>query len=130
MTVKKTSHAGKGLYKVYRDQLIFGKNKIKKLKRHLKKFPDDAVAQKALKEHSSGIHASPRWGHKDGSNLSAGRRLSEQLESNAKAAWKKDNTVILSKESFDKVQELTEDSPAPSDDLRKLMNSKPRYQKF
>lgn len=86
MTVKKTSHAGKGLYKVYRDQLIFGKNKIKKLKRHLKKFPDDAVAQKALKEHSSGIHASPRWGHKDGSNLSAGRRLSEQLESNAKAA--------------------------------------------
>lgn len=86
MTVKKVSHAGKGLYKVYRDQLTFGKNKIKKLKRHLKAHPEDATAQKALSMHSSGIHASPRWGHKDGSNLSSSERLLDQLNSNARAA--------------------------------------------
>lgn len=86
MTVKKTSHAGKGLHKVYRDQLKFGKNKIRKLQRHLKNHPEDATAQKALAMHSSGIHASPRWGHKDGSSLSSGQRLSDQLTRNAKAA--------------------------------------------
>lgn len=55
--------------------------------------------------------------------------LVEELNAETQRAWK-NNTILLSKDSFDKVQELIEDPPAPSDDLRKLMNSKPRYQKF
>lgn len=83
---QKRSKRGTGSYASYKNGLSFGKNKVAKLKRHLKAHPEDATAAKALSEHSSSVKASPRWGKKESSKLSSSQRLLDQLESNAQSA--------------------------------------------
>lgn len=46
---KKKSLKGKGYYATYMAQSIAEKNRIRKLKRHLKKHPEDTQATKAMK---------------------------------------------------------------------------------
>lgn len=48
MAVKKSSKKGKGNYQSYKNEDRAGKNKLKKLQRHLKKFPGDAQAAEAV----------------------------------------------------------------------------------
>lgn len=57
-------------------------------------------------------------------------KLIEEIDSDSGRAWKKAKSITLSGESFDKIQELISEPPAPSDKLKTLMNSKPRYQKL
>lgn len=47
---KKSSWVGKKQYGAYKSEARFSKNKKAKLERHLKKYPDDAQAQAALKK--------------------------------------------------------------------------------
>lgn len=83
---QKRSRRGTGSYASYKNGLSFGKNKIAKLKRHLKAHPEDVVAAEALNNHSKNINPSARWGKKEGSTLSSSKRLIEQLTSKANAA--------------------------------------------
>lgn len=48
MSKGKTSKSGKGTYAAYRNGGHYAKNKLKKLERHLKKYPDDKIAQACL----------------------------------------------------------------------------------
>ena len=45
---KKASYKGKKLYATYKATSAFEKNRKAKLRRHLKRYPNDDVAQKAL----------------------------------------------------------------------------------
>jgi hypothetical protein len=49
MATKKRSHRGQKTYKAYRETKRYAINKEKKLTKHLKKFPNDTTAAKALK---------------------------------------------------------------------------------
>lgn len=49
----KKSHKGKKQYAYYANELRFAKNKVRKLARHLKKHPNDAVATAATASASS-----------------------------------------------------------------------------
>jgi len=48
MAQKKKSYRGKKQYGVYESQGKYAKNKRAKLERHLKKYPNDAQAKRAL----------------------------------------------------------------------------------
>ena len=48
MGAKKTSLKGKGGYKVYESLGKYEKNRKRRLERHLKKYPNDETAKKAL----------------------------------------------------------------------------------
>lgn len=48
MGAKKTSLKGKGSYKVYESLGKYEKNRKRRLERHLKKYPNDETAKKAL----------------------------------------------------------------------------------
>ena len=50
----RTGQAYKNAYKQYKLENRWLKNKIKKLNRHIKKFPEDAQAQEALKRIEKG----------------------------------------------------------------------------
>ena len=54
-------------------------------------------------------------------------KLLEEFDLESNRAWKALNTIKLSKESFDVVQKLIDEPPEPSEKLRELMRSKPRY---
>ena len=93
---QKRSRRGTGSYASYKNGLSFGKNKVAKLKRHLKAHPEDSVAAKALADHSKNINPSARWGKKEGSSLSSSKRLIDQLTSKANAAM---NQLFYCKDS-------------------------------
>lgn len=50
MAKKKLSYKGKKQYPHYKNEGRFAKNKKRKLERHLKKHPNDAVAKKVLEK--------------------------------------------------------------------------------
>ena len=60
---KRVSKKGKGYYVTYAVEGRREKNRIARLNRHLKKFPDDAAALKALKTAKAPRKASRVKGH-------------------------------------------------------------------
>lgn len=67
MAGKKTSASDKARHAVYKSGNIFAKNKVAKLERHLKQFPNDEIAIAALKKAPTAT--SSRWGTKDFKSL-------------------------------------------------------------
>jgi hypothetical protein len=63
MATKKKSHKGKGSYAVYASKNQAEKNRIAKLKRHLKKHPNDSQAEKATKHSGTRRTAPNTKGH-------------------------------------------------------------------
>lgn len=63
MAGKTTSASQKARYSVYKAENVFAKNKVAKLKRHLALFPNDTIAQAALK--AAPTAKSSRFGKKD-----------------------------------------------------------------
>lgn len=56
----KKSLKDKGSYAIYKNRDQFTKNKVRKLERHLKAFPNDAAAAETL-AGIRGVVKSPRW---------------------------------------------------------------------
>jgi len=72
MSKGKTSHAGKGTYARYRSGNVYAKNKLLKLERHLKKFPEDKIAETCLNNglkigfsYKRKTTNTPFWSHTD-----------------------------------------------------------------
>jgi hypothetical protein len=63
MANNKKSLKDKGYYAIYKNRDQFSKNKIRKLERHLRAFPNDTAAAGVLASIRSGSK-SPRWGYK------------------------------------------------------------------
>lgn len=60
----KKTEKGKGYYAVYKTVDQCKKNRVKSLKRHLKAYPNDAQAKKALENPAGYVRATPkstRW---------------------------------------------------------------------
>lgn len=67
MAGKSTSASQKARYASYKAGNVFAKNKVAKLERHLKQFPNDEIAQAALK--AAPTATSSRFGKKDFKSL-------------------------------------------------------------
>lgn len=78
----KTSRNGKGYYATYKAANIFSKNKEKKLKRHLKEYPNDAQAQEALKSQKFQPRKTPKAKRWDASS-----KWMAQIESQMRGLW-------------------------------------------
>lgn len=104
-----------GKTSIYAASNTFGKNKVKKLQRHLSKHPEDATAAQALKAHRSGVIASSRWGYKSTSTLSSSDRLHDQTFSQVKAGLNelrflgKHSNVTITKHGYVSDQLLARD---------------------
>lgn len=59
---KKTSASDKARHSIYKSDNVYAKNKVAKLTRHLKEFPNDEIAKTALKTASTAT--SSRFGKK------------------------------------------------------------------
>jgi len=70
---------------IYAANNQFGKNKVRKLKKHVALHPEDATAVAALKAYSSSAKPSPRWGTKGSGSLSSSQRLHDQLTRKVRA---------------------------------------------
>lgn len=85
MAGKKTSASDKARHAVYKAGNVFNKNKVAKLQRHLKEFPNDLIAQAALKEAPTA--KSSRWGKKDFKSLRTHlERIVQPLEAQVRAS--------------------------------------------
>ena len=72
MSKGKTSKSGKGTYAAYRSGGHYAKNKLKKMERHLKKYPNDKIAEKCLETglktgfaYKRKTPNTPTWSHTD-----------------------------------------------------------------
>lgn len=85
MASKKTSASDKARHAVYKSANVFNKNKVAKLERHLKEFPNDLIAQAALK--AAPTAKSSRWGKKDFKSLRTHlERIVQPLEAQIRAS--------------------------------------------
>lgn len=85
MAGKKTSASDKARHATYKATNQFAKNKVAKLQRHLKEFPNDEIAKGALTRAATA--KSPRWGKKDFKSLRTHlERIVQPIEAKIRAS--------------------------------------------
>lgn len=85
MAGKSTSASQKARYASYKAGNVFAKNKVAKLERHLKDFPNDEIAKDALTRAASA--KSSRWGKKDFKSLRTHlERVVQPIEAQVRSA--------------------------------------------